>query len=157
MATLKGTHTETTGTASDTNAVTASGMRWFTISTSLRESRPADLSAWCTRLCAVVPRVVAIFLPFRSAMVLMPAFGFTQIWPVAHSMSLTRKTLPWPRAGKLESTPPVVSTSMLPPTMAWNSSTPVLNSRSSTSRFSFFQVPRCWASHMCASTLSTRR
>ena len=49
-------------------------------------------------------------------------------------MLLSRKTLPWPRAGKLETTAPVDSTSRLPPIIAWNSSRPVVNWISSRSR-----------------------
>ena len=135
---LNGTHSDTTGTAFDMKAVTASGMRWLTICTSFGSTL---LARGASRTWAVVPLVVAIFLPLRSAMELMPTFGFTHIWAVAHSTSLMRNTLPWPRAGKLDSTAPVVSTSMLPPTMAWNSSTPVWNLRNSTSRFSFFHGP----------------
>src|SRR3954469_8257834 len=91
-------------------------------------------------------------LPLRSANVLMPAPECTQSWAVATSMSLTRKTLPCPRAGKFESTAPVATTSRLPPTMAWKTSRPVLNWRISSSRPCLSNEPRSIPVQICPST-----
>jgi hypothetical protein len=62
----KGTHSATAGTAPEMNEVTASAIRWLTICTSLAGSSLAR-SALSRNTCAVVPVVVEIFWPFRSA------------------------------------------------------------------------------------------
>ena len=154
--TSNGTHSATAGTAPETNEVTASAMRWLTSCTSLVGSRFAERSARSRKTCAVVPVVVEICLPFRSASDLI-ASSRTQSWAVAYSMLLTRKTLPWPRAGKLETTAPVDSTSRLPPIIAWNSSRPVVNWTSSRSKPRLVHAPDCWPSQIWPSTAGVCR
>ena len=124
---LNGTQSATAGTAPEMNEVTASAIRWLTTSTSLVGSMPFALSAVSRNTWAVVPVVVEIFLPFRSAKLWMPWSVRTQSCAVANSTSLMRNALPCPRAGKLESTAPVASMSMLPPIIAWKISRPVVN------------------------------
>ena len=109
------------------NEVTASVIRWLTSCTSLLESRFTERSARSKNTCAVVPVVVEILAPLRSAMVLMPESSRTHSWAVAYSMLFIKNALPCPRAGKLDSTAPVDKTSRLPPIMAWNNSRPVVN------------------------------
>ena len=123
--TLKGTQSATAGTAPEMKAVTASGMRWLMIVTSFFGSSPFFVNAVSRKTCAVVPIEVAIFLPFSSSNDDTPIAGLTHSCAVANSTSLMRNTLPWPRAGKFETTAPVASMSSEPPTIAWNSSSPV--------------------------------
>ena len=151
-----GTQSATAGTAPETNEVTASAMRWLTICTSLAGSSLAERSARSRKTCAVVPVVVAICLPFRSAIDLIES-SRTQSCAVAYSMLLSRKTRPWPRAGKLETTAPVERTSRLPPIIAWNSSRPVVNWISSMSRPRFVHAPDCWPSQIWPSTAGVCR
>ena len=72
-------------------------------------------------------------------------------------MSLIRNTLPCPRAGKLDSTAPVESTSRLPPISAWNISRPVLNWRSSSSRPCLSKLPRSMPVQIWPSTATVCR
>ena len=65
-------------------------------------------SALSRNTCAVVPVVVEIFLPLRSAKLLIPWSVRTHSCAVANSTSSTRNILPCPRAGKFEITAPVV-------------------------------------------------
>ena len=90
-------------------------------------------------------------------MVFTPCSGCTQSWAVANSTSLMRNTLPCPRAGKFESTAPVVSMSMLPPIIAWKSSSPVVNWVSSNSTPCFAKSPRSMPSQSWPSTASVCR
>jgi hypothetical protein len=123
------------------NEVTASAMRWLTICTSLAGSSLALFSALSRNTCAVVPVVVEIFWPFRSASDLMPESSRTHSCAVAYSTLLIRKTLPCPRAGKFDTTAPVESMSRLPPIMAWNSSRPVVKAISSSSSPCLAKLP----------------
>jgi hypothetical protein len=69
-------------------------------------------------------------------------------------MLLMRNALPWPRAGKLEITAPVLSMSRLPPIIALNRSSPVLNFTGSNSSPSLAQWPRCTPVHSWPVTAS---
>ena len=154
---LNGTQSATAGTAPAMNDVTASDMRWLTSSTSLAGSTPLARSALSRKTWAVVPVVVEIFLPLRSAKLFTPRSSRTQSCAVANSTLLITNTLPWPRAGKFESTAPVASMSMLPPIMAWKISSPVVNCTSSRSRPSFAKLPRFIPVQIWPSTASVCR
>ena len=154
--TSNGTHSATAGTAPETNEVTASAMRWLTICTSLVGSSLAERSARSRKTCAVVPVVVEICLPFRSAIDLIES-SRTHSCAVAYSMLFSRKTLPWPRAGKFDTTAPVDSTSRLPPIIAWKISSPVVNWMNSRSSPCLAQAPDSLPSQIWPSTAGVCR